>query len=557
MIKTLSSILIFYFTITALVAQQTVGLFLNDVDAYNGYTLIAPEYTTTYLIDNCGYVVNSWEADQRPGSSTYLLENGNLLRTGRANIVYNAGGSGGRIELFNWEGELIWRYDHTSPDFHQHHDVAPLPNGNVLLIAWEYHSIQDAIDNGRDTNLISNLGVWSEQVVEVQPVGTNEANIVWQWSLWDHLIQDYDNSKMNYGIVAEHPELVDLNFEANAGGGVLSGPDWIHLNAINYNPDLDQIVLSSRNFDEFWIIDHSTTSQEAASHTGGNSGKGGDILYRWGNPQSYNRGTPADRTLFGQHDVQWIPSGHPDEGKILVFNNGFERFYSSIDIIEPPMGNDGAYIIEPDFASGPDNFSWTYNATPPSDFYSPNLSGVQRLPNGNTLICDGRKGAIFEITANKEIVWEYFSPVRIATGPINQGTPLDNVPTDLFRAYRYGVDYPAFEGKELIPGDPIELNPIAYDCTIFDGTNATQNEYLLENIDLIENPVSNVLSIKNETGETIQIEVFDINGQALTSLSSSDFIIKINASHWVSGLYILRFSTLDKRRFYSERIVKM
>ena len=256
---------------TGAVAQQTIGLFLNDSLAYNGYTLIAPEYTTTYLIDNCGYVVNSWEADQRPGSSVYLLENGNLLRTGAISGSFNTGGAGGRIELFNWEGDLLWRFDYATPGFHQHHDVAALPNGNILLIAWEYHSSQNAVNNGRDPALTSSLGVWSERIVELEPVGTDEANIVWQWKLWDHLIQDFDSTKLNYGVVADHPELVDINFEANPGGGASSGPDWIHLNSINYNAVLDQIILSSRHFDEFWILDHSTTIQEAANHSGGNS----------------------------------------------------------------------------------------------------------------------------------------------------------------------------------------------------------------------------------------------------------------------------------------------
>ena len=117
----------------------------------------------------------------------------------------------------------MWRYDYASPGAHQHHDVAALPNGNILLIAWHYRNAQNAISNGRDPDLTSPNGVWSEQIVELEPVGADQANIVWTWNLWDHLIQDFDSTKLNYGVVADHPELVDINYSANPGGGTSSG----------------------------------------------------------------------------------------------------------------------------------------------------------------------------------------------------------------------------------------------------------------------------------------------------------------------------------------------
>ena len=130
----------------------------------------------------------------------------------------------------------------------------------------------------------------------------------------------------------------------------------------SYNSDLDQIALSCKNMNEVYIIDHSTTTEEAAGHTSGNTGKGGDILYRWGNPQVYKKGLSSDQQLFAQHDVQWIETGHPDEGKLIVFNNGNGRYpaYSSVDIIEPPKDN-GSYVLQPNGTFGPLTPSWSWN----------------------------------------------------------------------------------------------------------------------------------------------------------------------------------------------------
>jgi len=118
--------------------------------------------------------------------------------------------------------------------------------------------------------------------------------------------------------------------------GTSSG-NWIHANAVEYNASLDQIVFSSRKMNEIYIIDHSTTTFEATTHVGGNSGKGGDFLWRWGNPINYGQGTATDQKLYGQHDPKWIPTGFPHAGKLSVFNNGTGRtpLYSSIHIIIP------------------------------------------------------------------------------------------------------------------------------------------------------------------------------------------------------------------------------
>ena len=93
-------------------AQQTVGMFSNTQGAFDGYVLFAPNLSTaTYLIDKCGYLVHQWTSTHQPGQSVYLLEDGNLLRPGKNNnAVFNAGGTGGVIEKFNWSSSLLWSY---------------------------------------------------------------------------------------------------------------------------------------------------------------------------------------------------------------------------------------------------------------------------------------------------------------------------------------------------------------------------------------------------------------------------------------------------------------
>jgi hypothetical protein len=258
----------------------------------------------------------------------------------------------------------------------------------------------------------------------------------------------------------------------------------MHVNAVAYNADLDQIAMSSPSFNEIWIIDHSTTTEEAKGHSGGLRRKGGDLLYRWGNPRAYRNGSSGDRRLFGQHNIQWISRGLLGEGHLLVFNNGGGRpreSYSSVDEFVPPTDKDGNYIRENGGAFGPAEAIWSYTAPTKKDFYSWFISGAQRLPNGNTLINSGATGVVFEVTPGKETVWKFANPFKptgggpppavaktkaqtdgqkgagpvskkaVATvGPGPGGPP--RAGNTLFRATRFALDFPAFRGKVLKPG---------------------------------------------------------------------------------------------------------
>ena len=420
-------------------AKADDGLYLNETGAYEGYTLFATlSSEVTYLIDNRGNIIHTWESDCRPGNSVYLLEDGNLLRTGSPkgkdkNQVFQAGPAGGKVQIIDLEGNITWEFTHSSDTYLLHHDIEPLPNGDILMISWENKTAEEAIDEGRNPYLLEN-SLWPDYIIEVQPEGERRGKIVWKWHAWDHIIQDYDRSKNNYGNVSEHAELIDINYGLT-NGPRKKNPDWLHINSIDYNEELNQIILSVHNFNEIWIIDKNTTAEEAKGHTGGRMGKGGDILYRWGNPLAYRKGTIYDQKLFGQHDAQWIEKGLAGEGNILIFNNGLKRpegEYSSVEEIKPPVDNEGNYILKEGTFYGPAKPEWSYSD--PLYFLSARISGAQRLPNGNTLICSGESGIFFEITQEKEIVWKYVNPFSV-----------QNRPNCVFRVHRYEPDYSGLE----------------------------------------------------------------------------------------------------------------
>jgi hypothetical protein len=528
--KILVLLLLLWSNFNFLNAQNTIGTIYNSTAAEEGYTLF--EYmgdTTIYLIDNCGQVINQWESDFLAGTSIYLLEDGSIIRAGKTPTTYfSVGGQGGVLEKFDWDGNLLWQYFYSDSLQSLHHDIAVMPNGNILAIAFELKSKQEAIDNGRDSLLISENKLWPEKIIELEPQGTSNAIIVWEWHMWDHLVQDYDDTKLNYGVVAEHPELFNLNY--------MSSPiaDWAHANSLDYNASLDHIAISLNSFNEFVIIDHSTSSFEAASSNGGNSGKGGDILYRYGNPESYGHGDSTNRVNYKQHNVHWISDGLSDAGKIMFYNNGNGRpdgAYSSIDIITPLTDVNGNYILEADTTFGPDSAEWSYASPIPTDFYSPMISGTQRLPNGNTLICQGRDGRIFEIDENEDIVWEYWSPIN-NIGTMTQGdTPSGN--RNVFRALRYGPSFSAFFGNDLTPKQPIELNPDLSACKSVGMSEFSDNNLL----HTYPNPVLNYLTIAvgNNSCECI-VDIYDIYGKIVYKDMYSS---PINLSALNSGVYFV------------------
>jgi len=399
----------------------------------DGYLLIEPWVVKeSTLVNNDKEVVATIKGDYYRGQ-TQILENGNrLVNSFGFTDNFSGDGESGCAEMYSPDGDLIWRVNINSDNFMSHHDVVLLPNGNFLAPVWERVSNELVIDQGRDPELVDEEDgfFWFDGIVEVDPYAVE---IVWEWSVKHHLVQEFDPGKPNYAVVAEHPELLDLNNHLLDMETGEPEKDWVHINSVDYDPELDQILISSPHLSEIYVIDHSTTPQESMGHSGGRYGKGGDFLYRWGNPANYNRGGDEQRTLFLQHDASWISSGLNGAGNIMVFNNGDPRArqYSTVVEFTPDLNTDGSYALADGEAYGPKDLAWEYNPDESERFFSFFISGAQRLPNGNTLVNQGAAGKVREVTPEGEIVWDYhYRGVQDADYMI-------------FRAYKYPSDHPA------------------------------------------------------------------------------------------------------------------
>lgn len=414
------------------------GLVTATDAAAPGYTLFAPlQSTSTYLVDNAGEVVHEWKSERRVGQSVYLLPSGNLLRGEREdNSVFHGGGEGGRVTEYAPDGTVVWEYVCSDAEKRHHHDIEPLPNGNVLVIAWELKSEAEALAAGRDPQMLHADSLWPDMILEVAPSRPLGGEVVWEWHAWDHLVQDVDRTKANFGAVAAHPERIDVNAsdlepeptadelaeleklaalgyvdmpDTGRGGPPGRGADWLHTNAVAYSPELDIIALSIRELSEIWFIDHSTTTAEARGSEGGRFGRGGDLLFRYGNPRWSD--AVGKRTLYGQHDVQFVPAGFPGAGNVLVFNNGERRVreFSTVDELAIPFADllkEEARTSDAPFGG----LTATLVATFDSPDFSGHISGAQRLPNGNTLVVPGETGRILELTPDGTVAWEYLNP---------------------------------------------------------------------------------------------------------------------------------------------------
>lgn len=469
--------------------EENRGLVVGTGDATPGLTLVMPlNSTSIHLVDEAGEIEHTWETDFAPGGWAYLMEDGTLYRSARADEDqrFRGGGIGGILERLGPDGEVLWRHRFADEARCQHHDIEVLENGHLLLISWERQGGEDAVARGRDPRGVGAKGLWSDAVYELKPVGKDGAEIVWSWHAWDHLVQDVDEAKPNFGAVAERPERIDINArfvppseisdeeraaraaraKQMAAVGYAGGAppeedeeeeeprdwdrsgDWMHTNAIDHHAELDLIVLSSPEFGEVFVIDHSTTPEQAAGSTGGRYGRGGDLLWRWGNPANHGVGGEGDQRLFYQHDPRWLDVPDGAAPRITIFNNGGERpdgtSFSEILELELPFDGNGFSIGE-DGAYGPAEPAWSY--ADPETFFSAFISGATRLVSGNTIICSGVVGRIFEVTPDGTVVWDYYSPLGGDVEPPDHAGKAP--PFSLYRAARYSREHPGITALGL------------------------------------------------------------------------------------------------------------
>ena len=263
---------------------------LLNADINDGLVLISDFSTeSVVLIDTDNNIVNSWEISDYNFFRSYLTSDSILVAFSKLDNIPV-------IQKFDWDNSVIWTFIFEEGECKMHHEQVILPNGNIIAICREIIVA--------DENIYFNEDIVIDKIIEIEPIANNQANIIWEWHFYDHFIQDYDSDILNFGIISENPQLFNINAYDQFS-------DYSHLNCVDFNPELNQIIFSSRSLNEVFIIDHSTTTEEASGHIGGIYGKGGDFLYRWGNPINYNRGDILDQKLHAPHAVNWINSNYP------------------------------------------------------------------------------------------------------------------------------------------------------------------------------------------------------------------------------------------------------
>lgn len=542
--KSLAALLFFSITTQA---QQWDGLTIYSTSGS----------TNAYLMDTNSTNVKVWSFTGQGGTgySTHLTPGGDLWRSvSNTGNVLTGGGMTGRIQKWNYAGTKLWDYTYSSSTYCLHHDHCPLPNGNVLVISYDVHTATDAYNAGA-TNSIT---VWSEKIMELQPVGTNSAIVVWEWKVWDHLVQNLYPTRSNYQTsIVNHPEKININYGLQK--------DWLHMNGIDYNPILDQIVISSHNLNEWYIIDHSTTTAQAATGSGGNSGKGGDILYRWGNPLAYQ--ATGTKILNVTHDAHWIKEGVPNAGYLVGLNNaGSAGPKTTVDQISVPRSNYN-YTLALGSAYTPSTFNLRHTSTG----YTSNMGSSNQFPNGNQMVCLAMVGSIYEIDAAGNVLWtkttggacpqsHRYSQCYISNAAPSQPS-ISVSGNDLVSTT--GVTYQWYVDGNLIPGattqnyTPTQNGIYVVRVTDSNGcvyaysagynyalvTGIKENQ-IAANLNVYPNPTNGIVTIDDWYIKSIgySVNIIDAYGKIVLTVMNDN---KLDLSAFESGVYFVSIQTAD------------
>ena len=474
-----------FFATSALAYESFHGptelLYWVKTNTCNGYTFFGVR-GTTFLIDMEGRVVHTWPV----GTNPHLLDDGSILDASNN----DPSGFPGFVQV-SWSGSNMWSYLESRTNYLPHHDFIRIFNpklgtNTTLYIANKTISSNQCIAAGcNPASGSSYTRAQMDAIVEVDQSG----NIVWEWCFYDHLIQDFDAAKSNYvstgKTIADYPGRLNANIP-----GMPVQSDWLHCNSINYNQTLDQIVINSVR-GECYIIDHGGTfiAGDPTGSIAKAASSAGDFLYRFGDPARYSQGTApsiltnwteaftGNKQIGGAHDVSWVPAGLPGAGNLLIFNNAqnlFEHTQQSYAMEINPFlnaatNNTGAYVNPPDagyYAWQPGHNAgkstrlmssqvvWFWHSKANHGMFSHIGGGVQRLANGNTLICSDTEGHIMEVTSSGGVVWEYINPVT-TDGILKFKRDTWPMYNSIFRAFRYLASDPPLSGRTLTPGNTI------------------------------------------------------------------------------------------------------
>lgn len=458
--------------------------------AYNGYTLIG-----STLIDMEGNVVYKFP------QGGFLWEDGTLF----------TGGGGPTYTKWDMNGNKIWtvsetRTDLTKPGYYKtHHDSSRVFNkklgrDTVIYVANKSLTHDEVIAAGANPAWkASYTGSEMDCLVERDSL---DNKVVWEWCMYDHLIQDLDPTKKNY--VAAGKGIKDYPGKLNINYGKTVGGDWNHVNGMDYSDQNGQILFDMV-WGEIWIIDHDGTFVSSAADFTADPAKAlaaniaaaasvkGDFLWRFGDPALYQQGTqpqidpknyisllPHHKMLGKCHDVQWIKPGLPGAGNVLISNNGdyyFEAFpqSSGVEINPYIKGIDATTkkpILSTSYVNPPDAGYYSYERRTPiqrmgtkllsnqivwfwqnqetSGFLKDNGGNIIRLPNGNTLQSGKTEGHLVEVTPEMEVVWEYINPVT-SKGIVTTITPGMLDTHSVGKVGRYAADFPPLRGLDLTP----------------------------------------------------------------------------------------------------------
>lgn len=543
----------FYQIITFLLCS--VGVFAQQYDGYVLYSL--QNSSAAYLMDTSLNTYHTWSGlSANTGYSTHMEPGGTIVRAAKGGTTPSGAPGGpicGKVQKHDYNGNLVWDYVYAGTNYITHHDICPMPNGNVLVIAYERKTATEVTAAGGQNA----IEMWPDKIVEIQPTGLTTGTVVWEWHTWDHLVQNVDASKANYQTnIADHPELMNINYK--------QAKDWQHMNGIDYNPILDQIAFSSHNHNEWYIIDHSTTTAEAATHAGGNSGKGGDILYRWGNPAAY--GASGTAILNVTHDAHWIKEGCPNAGRLAGFNNkGVSNNQSAADqIVTPIVGYN--YTFTAGQAYSPSSYTDRHAC----NGYSSNMGSTFQLPNGNQIICIATSGKVYEINSAGTQLWSktftgscpqaqkyskcYIDNAAPAIPTIGlSGSVLSSTTATTYQWYLNGQPISGATSQTYSATTPgiyvvriTDANGCVYQYSkgfkYSSGSTGFNEVDLSDEMTAYPNPTQGMIALKNieKFGAEFRVRVMDQSGKVLMQIRNAS---SLNLSHLPNGIYFIEVAS--------------